>query len=367
MVGGPPHALGRRVVVTTAVRGSAPLVVYVPFAMLHRVLDEERLSKIHPSMEVLTTPFEIEHEMRTAMEQDPFSEELRRRAPKLSPEQQEAFARAEVVFTLDVPMDLPPLAPRLRWVQCIGSGVGQYVAARLPDGDVVLTNGAGIAADPIAEWAVARALQIVKRLPEHDANTREHRWEMALGGNLAGSTVAIIGLGAIGRAAARRFRAFGVHLLGIRRSWSPGAEDPDVDELYGPDALRAVVARSDIVVLAAPGSDDNESLFDAAVFDAMKAGSIFVNVARGTLVDEAALIRALASGHLRAAAIDVARSEPLPPDDPLWSAPNLLVSPHSSASGDRYAERAFDLFCDNLERYVAGDSLRNVVDLSGGY
>ena len=346
---------------------SASLVVYVPFPMLHAALDAERLAGIHRGVEVLTTPFEIEHELRTAMEQDPFSDELRARAPELTDEQRDAFARAEVVFTLDVPMDLPPKAPRLRWVQCIGSGVGQYVAARLPDGDVVLTNGAGIAAVPIAEWVLARTLQIIKRLPEHDANARAQTWKMALGGNLSGRTIGIVGLGAIGREAARRFRAFGVHLLGVRRSWTPGAADADVDELFGPDALTEVVARSDVVVLAAPGSDENENLFDEALFAEMRPGSIFVNVARGTLVDEAALVRALETGQLSAAAIDVARQEPLPPDNPLWSAPNLFVSPHSSASGERYAERAFDLFCDNLARYVAGEPLRNVVDLTGGY
>ena len=346
---------------------TVPLVVYVPFPMLHGVIDEARLCSIHPRIEVLTTAFEVEHEARTAREQDPFSEELRTDAPALSDEQRDAFGRAEIVFTLDVPMDLPPLAPRLRWVQCIGSGVGQYVAARLPEGGIVLTNGAGIAAAPIAEWVLARVLQIVKRLPEHDRCAAAHEWTMALGGNLAGRTVAIVGLGAIGREAARRIRAFGVRLLGIRRSWTPGATDPDVDELFGPGALLDVLARSDIVVLAAPGSDDNENLFDDAAFAAMAPGAIFVNVARGTLVDEPALIRALESGHLAGAAIDVARTEPLPPSDPLWSAPNLLVSPHSSASAEQYAERAFDLFCENLERYVGGAPLHNVVDLADGY
>jgi phosphoglycerate dehydrogenase-like enzyme len=301
------------------------------------------------------------------MEQEPFSTELRVRAPALTSEQRDAFARAEIVFTLDVPMDLPPLAPRLRWVQCIGSGVGQYVAARLPDGDIVLTNGAGIAAAPIAEWVLARTLQIIKRLPEHDEAAREHRWRMRLGGHLSGRTVGIVGLGAIGREAARRFRAFDVHLLGVRRTWVEGATDPDVDELFGPGALTEVLGRSDVVVLAAPGSEDNEDLFDERAFAAMRPGSIFVNVARGTLVDERALVRALECGHLAAAAVDVARHEPLPPDDPLWAAPNLFVSPHSSSSGERYAERAFDLFCDNFARYVAGEPLRNVVDLTEGY
>lgn len=150
----------------------------------------------------------------------------------LTPAQAAAFARAHVVWTLDVPLDLPTVAPNLRFVQAMGSGVGQYVASRLPEGGILLANGAGIGAPPVAEWVLARTLQILKRLPEHDTNPREHRWETALGSNLQGRTVAIIGLGAIGREVARRMRAFGVHLLGMRRRWAEGLTDPDVDELF---------------------------------------------------------------------------------------------------------------------------------------
>ena len=271
------------------------------------------------------------------------------------------------MWTLDVPLDLPRVAPNLRFVQAIGSGVGQYVASHLPEGGIVLANGAGIGAPPIAEWVLARILQILKLLPVHDANARDHRWESALGSNLQGKSVSIIGLGAIGREVARRCRAFGVHLLGVRRRGQLGASDPDVDEVYGPDALHSVLGRSDVVVVAAPGTDATGNMFDSAAFAAMRPGSVFVNVARGTLVDEAALIRALASGHLRGAAIDVARTEPLPADDPLWDAPNLLISPHSSTSGEGYADRSFALFCTNLAHLVAGEPLVNVVDLSGGY
>jgi phosphoglycerate dehydrogenase-like enzyme len=343
------------------------LVVYVPFPMLHPSIDLERLRKIEPTVEVVTTPFDVDHELRTLREQQPFSPDIRSRQPELTADQRDAFARAHVIFTLDVPMDLPPLAPNLRWIQAIGSGVGQFVSSRLDEGGIVLTNGAGIGAPPIAEWVIARVLQIIKLLPEHDAAAREHRWDTVLGGQLQGKTMAVVGLGAIGRETARRARAFGVKLVGIRRSWQPGMTDPDVDELHGPGALADVVGRSDIVVLAAPGTDDNDNLFDDAIFAAMRPGSIFVNVARGTLVDEAALIGALERGHLRAAAIDVARAEPLPADDPLWDAPNLYISPHSSTSGEGYADRAFDLFCRNFERFVRNEPLENLVDLSSGY
>jgi phosphoglycerate dehydrogenase-like enzyme len=244
--------------------------------------------------------------------------------------------------------------------------VGQYQACRLPE-SVTLTNGAGIGAPPIAEWVLGRILQIYKAFPLHDARSRDRHWEMALGSLFMGKTVSIIGLGAIGNEVAVRARAFGVRLLGVRRSYRPGMTSPYVDELFGPDSLDAVLAQSDVVVLAAPGTAENENMFDDARFAAMKPGSVFVNVARGTLVDERALIGALQSGHLGAAALDVMRHEPMAQDDPLWDAPNVLISPHSSASGEGYMERAFDLFARNLARYVEGEPLENVVDLRGGY
>jgi phosphoglycerate dehydrogenase-like enzyme len=334
---------------------------------LRSVVDRDRLAAIHPGVEVLDVPYEIDHGTRAAREQDPFSEELRRAEPPLSPDQAAAFGRAHVILTLDVPMDLPPRAPNLAWVQAIGSGVGQFVSARLPDGGIVLTNGASIGAGPIAEWAMARILQILKRLPEHDAQARERRWVMTTGTQLEGRTMAIVGLGAIGREVARRARPFGVHLIGLRRHWTAGASDADVDELAGAEALLDVLARSDIVVVAVPGTAANESLFDAKAFAAMRPRSVFVNVGRGMLVDEDALVASLGDGHLGAAAIDVARTEPLPPDSPLWTTPNLYISPHSSAGTDQYGRRAFDLFCENLTRFVRGQPLVNVVDLSSGY
>jgi phosphoglycerate dehydrogenase-like enzyme len=341
-------------------------VVYVPYPMLHPVVDVGRLEAVAP-VELVTVPYEIDHAVRTAREQDPWSAELRAAQPLLTDDQRDAFARAEVVFTLDVPMDLPPLAPRLRWVQAIGSGVGQFVSSRLPDGDITLTNGASLGAGPIAEWVMARVLQILRNLPAHDAAAAEHQWRTTYGRQLEGRTVTVVGLGAIGRAVAVRARPFGVHLVGVRRRARAGEGDPDVDELVGPDALHQVLGRSDVVVLAAPGTAENENLFDEEAFSAMAQGAIFVNVARGTLVDEAALIAHLESGHLGAAALDVARTEPLPSDDPLWDAPRVFISPHASAGGDNYGQRAFDLFCENFARYVKGEPLRNVVDLSSGY
>lgn len=344
-----------------------PLVVHVGFAPLGPVLDVERLAAIRPRVEVRTVAYDLGHEEHTRRSLHPGAPDLRDGEVELTSELRAALAAAEVMVTLNAPLDLIALAPRLRWVQAIGSGVGQFVPSRLPDGGIVLTNAAGIGATPIAEWVIARILGIAKRFEEHAELQRRHEWRQSLGTLLEGQCVLIVGLGAIGRAVATRLRPFGVRIIGMRRTWAPGMTDASVDELVGPDRLLNVLGRADVVVVAAPGTAANENLFDAAAFAAMRRGSVFVNVARGSLVDEDALIDSLRSGHLRAAAIDVAREEPLPPTSPLWDTPNLAISPHSSTSGDRYLERVAELFYDNFARYVRGDELRNVVDLSHGY
>jgi phosphoglycerate dehydrogenase-like enzyme len=154
-------------------------------------------------------------------------------------------------------------------------------------------------------------------------------------------------------------------VLAVRRT--AGTASDAADEIVGTDRLRDVLARSDAVVLSAPSTPATRDLFDPDAFAAMKKGAVFCNVARGALVDEAALVDALASGQLGAAIIDVSKQEPLPPDSPLWDAPNLLYSPHSAASPEKYVERLFDLFEDNLARFIRGEQMRNVVDLDAGY
>jgi glyoxylate/hydroxypyruvate reductase A len=342
-----------------------PLVIHVGYEPLRDVIDTRRLTAIRADVDVLTVPYDLSHAEHTRRSGNPHAPDLAAGEIPLSGELRDALAAAEVMLTLNAPLDLPSLAPRLRWIQAIGSGVGQFVPSRLPEGGITLTNAAGIGAAPIAEWVLARILAVYKRLDDHAAQQRAHRWQEAMGALVEGRTAVIIGVGAIGTAVATRLRAFGVHVIGVRRT--RGAVAPEVDELVGPDQLHAVLGRAQIVVVAAPGTAANDSMIDAAAFAAMRRGALFVNVARGSLVDEEALIAALRSGHLRAAAIDVARTEPLPPDSPLWDTPNLAISPHSSASADRYLERVGDLFYDNLTRYVAGRELRNVVDLTHGY
>jgi phosphoglycerate dehydrogenase-like enzyme len=276
------------------------------------------------------------------------------------------WARADAVMAFDVPKELASLAPRLRWIQAIGAGVNHLFESDLPE-EVVITSASGMGATAIAEFVIGRLLSAWKRFPQLDAHQRDRQWEPEFGRLVDGLTLGIIGLGAIGRAIAVRARPFGLQVIGTRRTFRSGDTDPDVDELFGSDDLMAVLPRCDAVVGCLPGTPDTENVFDAGAFAAMPPGSIFCNVGRGSSVDEAALIGALERGHLGAAILDVTRAEPLPNDDPLWRAPNLLLSPHCSVSQDRYSERLVGLLGDNLGRLLRGDELVNSVDTGTRY
>jgi phosphoglycerate dehydrogenase-like enzyme len=344
-----------------------PFVIHVANEPLHLVLDPARIAAIAPGADIVVAPYDLGHDQRTRRSETPLASDLADGEPPIDHALRDALARAEVMVALDAPLDLPHLAPRLRWVQAMGSGVGQFVPSRLQEGSIILTNAAGIGAVPIAEWVLARVLVVYKRLDEHAEQQRAHVWQQRLGALLAGRRALVVGLGAIGTEVSRRLQAFDVHVVGVRRSWTPGMSSTVADELIGPDQLLDALGSAHIVVVCAPGTTSNAKLFDARAFAAMRPGAVFVNVARGSLVDEQALIDALRSGHLRAAAVDVASEEPLPATSPLWDTPNLAISPHSSTSGERYLERIAELFYDNLARYVAGQDLINVVELGSGY
>ena len=219
----------------------------------------------------------------------------------------------------------------------------------------------------IAEFALARVLQEWKHFRAFDEAQLRHHWEPHYGEQLAGATLGLLGLGAINSAIAARARAFELRVLATRRSATPGASAPNVDELFAPDALHSMLSQCDAVIAAVPETPETSGLMDAAAFAAMPRDSFFCNVGRGSLVDEAALVDALRSGQLRAAALDVASVEPLPADHPLWDAPNLYLSPHAAAAPAALFANLHQLFRTNLARYLAGEDLVNEVDLGRGY
>jgi len=325
------------------------------------------IEALDPRIEVLVERYDEPHELRSARGK-PDAPDLRAEAPSLSDSQRAALARVDVAIAIDLPYDVRDVAPRLQWVQAVGAGTGQLQSAGLDAAGIALTSNAGSNSLAIGEFVIGRILQHWKRFPAIDAAQQSHEWNQTLyGREVAGSTLGLIGLGHINAVVAARARAFGMQVLATRRSGGPGSTAPDVDEVLPASELHTMLGRSDAVVAAVPETPETIGLMDAAAFAAMKPGAFFCNVGRGSLVDEKALIAALESGHLAAAALDVASREPLPGDDPLWDAPNLYLSPHVSTSPPSLFPNVHRLFRANLQRFLSGEPLENVVDASRGY
>jgi phosphoglycerate dehydrogenase-like enzyme len=340
-----------------------PIVVCLGYPALQTPEHVRRAREQDPRIEVVTLPVDGGAWLTTPPK-DPHAEPPPW-AAGVAAERRRALARAEVLLALHAPRELMELAPRLRWIQGVGAGVEQFAKAGVRRARVVVTNVSGVAAPSIAEFVIARLLQVWKRLREVERHQEAHEYVPTYGRTFAGSTLGVVGLGHIGSAVAERARALGARVLGLRRSaGAGGAGAGPADELFGPERLHEMLARCDAVVVAAPETPETFHLIDAAALAAMRPGSVLVNVARGSLVDEAALVAALTTGHVAAAALDVFEQEPLPPESPFWDLPNVYVSAHSSTSVDRYLDDVFDLFVDNLGRYARGEPLCNRVDMA---
>ncbi len=287
-----------------------------------------------------------------------------------TPEQEARFrailAEADVHYDFDrtLAAELPTLAPKLRWIQATSSGIGPFVQkAGLDATDIIITNAAGIHAVPLAEHTLLSLLYFVKDVPARLGDQRAHVWERFSGRELRGMTIAVVGLGAVGREIARLCRAVGLRVIGVRRTPVDDPEALHLDEATTPDALHEVLPRVDAVVLICPHTPETEGMMGAAEFARMRRGSLLVNIGRGALVDEDALIAALRSGHLGGAALDVASVEPLPEGNALWDLPNVFITAHSASTVDKENDRLTDLFCENLRRFLANEPLVNVLRL----
>jgi phosphoglycerate dehydrogenase-like enzyme len=353
---------------TTRADSDGPLVIGLMYpqdyeARPRQELEEDlaALRAVDPAIEIIEVRYVDSTEIRTQRGSSPDAD-LRHLMPPLTQAQRDAFSRIAVALTLDLPFDVATVAPNLRWVQGLGAGVSQLLSAGLGEAGIRLTSAAGVNGVSISEFVMARLLQIWKRLPEIDASQGRHLWQPAYGREVAGSTLGVVGLGGIGRQVARRGHGLGMNVLACRRSAAPDSTDPDVDQVFPTEKLHEMLGRSDAVVAAVPETAETVGLFGPAEFAAMRPGSIFVNVGRGSAVDEQALVAALDSGHLRAAVIDVVVAEPLAEDSPLWEVPNLYISSHCSTSPDRFFANLYALFRENVRRYLDGAPLINEMD-----
>lgn len=275
----------------------------------------------------------------------------------------------EVAFTSRLTREAFAAAPLLRWVHSPATGIGGMLFPELRQSEVRLTNSRGMNARAVAEHAMMLLLALARRLPAAIDAQRARRWAQdQLSGlpTLQGRTMGIVGLGAIGARLAQIAGAFGMRVIATRRD--PRAErPPEVAEVMPASALTRLLGESDVVVLAAPLTEETRELIGAAELASMRPSAWLINVARGKLVREADLVEALNAGRLAGAALDVFQREPLAADSPLWTLPNVIVTPHVAGFRDDYWEAAVELFGENLRRYRAGWPLLNVVDKQAGY
>jgi phosphoglycerate dehydrogenase-like enzyme len=250
----------------------------------------------------------------------------------------------------------------LRWLSIGGSGtdhVRPWDPSRL-----TVTNAAGVAAGMMAEYAIGAMLSFSLGLRAFARAQSEHRWTAGTVGPIAGRTLLILGLGHTGQAAAQLAKAMGLKVIGVRARPTPA---PHVDEVYGIEALPGLWSRADFILCCVPLLDSTRGLVDAAAFGAMKPNTVLIDVSRGGVVEEAALVNALRKATIKGAALDVFATEPLPGDHPLWDMDNVILTPHCSSVYAGWDLKSVEMFCANLMRYRRGEPLENVVDPVRGY
>lgn len=270
---------------------------------------------------------------------------------------------ADVIFGGRFPPGLIQELPRLKWIHLFSAG-SDGTLKNCPR-RVTLTNSSGVNAVGVAEHTLHLMLMLAKHGPKHSADQQARRWDHLPTECLQGRTVGIIGLGSIGREVARRCRAFEMRVIAVRRSG--GKAGRDVDVMLPPSQMKELLAASDYVVLAVPYTPETKCFFGAPELAAMRPDAYLINVARGRIVDEDALIDALRKNRIAGAGLDVTIAEPMPPDSPFWELPNVILTPHIGGAITDYIDRATGFFSDNLARYLTGRRRRNIVNRQRGY
>ena len=273
----------------------------------------------------------------------------------------ERIPDAEVVVEHGITDDLLERADSLAWLQSLSAGVDRYDLDALAERDVLLTNASGVHANPVAEHVLALALAFERRLPRAIEQQRAHEWRRYAPGELRGRTMGVVGVGAIGGRVAELASAVGLHVLGVKRDTS--TVNDAVDEVFPPEELHTVLGRSDYVVLACPLTDETAGLLGAEELASIGPEGVLINVARGAVVDQDALVRQVQGGYLGGAALDVTDPEPLPPESPLWDSSDVVVTPHMAGGSPAFPRRCAEVFVENYRRYVDGelDAMRNRV------
>ena len=335
---------------TTGIEVDDPLVVVVTLDLSTELM--ERISSVDPRVRPV---------LALSGEQ----------GPSLPAEQlDEALSQAEVFFGFRFPLEWFTRAPRVRWLQLSSAGVDTFVRTGILQQrpDLIVTTASGIHEVPISEHILGMMLHFSRGFDVAVRNQAAHNWSRLSPDELYQKTVCFVGYGPIARRAATLCTAFGMRVLCVRASINaPQPGEGPVERFYPVSELNEALGESDFVVVAAPHTPASAGMIGRGQFEAMKPGAVLVNISRGALVDERAMIEALQSGKLKGAGLDVFVQEPLPETSPLWDMPNVLITAHSSGANPHYDERAIALFCDNLARYLRGEPLHNHVDFERGY
>ena len=275
-----------------------------------------------------------------------------------------ARTAADVLVTVEFPPAIAAEASRLRWVQTVSAGIDPLLPHSAALRHCLVTNARGMHADQMADYAMAAMVMLRWRFTRLLRDQAARAWRRAPKTPLAGSTLGVVGLGAIGQEIARRARGAHMAVIGVSRS---GAAVEGLDEVHPFGRLDEVLPRCDVLVLVVPATPETVALLDDAALRRMRPGACLINLARGSVVEEPALITALQEGRLGGAALDVFATEPLPPDSPLWTLENVIITPHIAGMSEDYAERFAAGFAANLARFRRGERLHNIVHLDRGY
>ena len=283
----------------------------------------------------------------------------------------QAAPEADVLFNANSPMKLTRevwvRAPKLRWFHSLSAGVESSMFPELVASDIPVSNGAGVFARSLGEFVIASALHFNKDLERMKRQQREGRWEIFDVGELYGKTMGIIGYGAIGRCSAKLARAFGMKVVALRRRPELSSGDPLVDKVYTNDQICNLMQESDFVVVSAPLTPDTRGMVGEKELAAMKPSAVIINVGRGPVIQEAALVKALEEKRILGAALDVFDTEPLPAGHAFYKLENVLLSPHTADHTPGWIESAVEFFLENFERFRKGEPLQNLVNKKAGY
>lgn len=281
--------------------------------------------------------------------------------------QDELLGEAEIIYGLGLPSDLIRRAPGLKWIQTTSAGVDRHLTDEIRSSKVILTNVRGMHAVTIGEFVLGEMIMFAKGFPQFFLQKQSRQWKQFMPTVIRGKTVGIVGMGGIGREIARLCRAFGMKVLATYRSARSTSRTKYVDEIFQPGRMTDMFRLCDFVVLALPLTHETKGMIGESELRSMKPAAYLINISRGKIVDEAALVRALEEGRIAGAGLDVFETEPLPVDSKLWGLPNVIFSPHIAGGMDDYMEQATDIFCENLKRYISGKRMLRLVNKKKGY